>query len=60
MIDEFDIPDLTEEDFKKMVKNPFVSKFTPEDKFKAYLKSFIAEYGWTKEHIREEVDAALA
>ena len=50
------IPKLTEEDFDKMVKNPFAGKFTPEEKFRAYLEAFIADYGWTKEYIKREVD----
>ena len=51
-IDEMNIPKLTEEDFDKMVKNPFAGKFTPEEKFRAYLEAFIADYGLTKEYIK--------
>ena len=47
---------LTEEDFNRMTKNPFAGKFTPEEKFKAYLEVFIADYGWSKEYVNKEVD----
>ena len=55
-IDEMNIPKLTEEDFNRMIKNPFAGKFTPEEKFRAYLEAFIADYGWSKEHVNKEVD----
>jgi len=55
-IDDMNIPKLTEEDFNRMTKNPFVGKFTPEEKFKAYLEAFIADYGWSKEYVNKEVN----
>ena len=51
------ISKLTEKDFNKMVKNPFANKFTPEEKFRAYLEAFIADNGWSKEFVNSEVDA---
>ena len=59
-LNDFDIPTLTESDFNKMVKNPFISKFTLEEKFRAYLEAYIIDNGWSKEHVREEVDAVLS
>ena len=57
--EEMNIPKLTEEDFKRMIKNPFANKFTPEEKFRAYLEAFIADYGWSKEHVSQEVNAVF-
>ena len=57
--DDMNIPELTEKDFNKMTKNPFASKFTPEEKFRAYLTAFIADYGWSKEYINKEVNAVF-
>ena len=53
------IPKLTEKDFNRMIKNPFANKFTPEEKFRAYLEAFIADYGWSKEFINSEIDAVF-
>ena len=55
-IDDMNISKLTEEDFDRMIKNPFIGKFTPEEKFKAYLEAFIADYGWSKEYVNKEVN----
>ena len=55
-IDDMNISKLTEEDFDRMIKNPFTGKFTPEEKFKAYLEAFIADYGWSKEYVNKEVN----
>ena len=62
MIDfeKIDISMLSKKDFDKMVKNPFSSKFTAEEKFRAYLEAYIVDNGWSKDHVREEVDAVLA
>lgn len=57
--DEMNISKLTKEDFNKMVKNPFADKFTPEEKFRAYLEAFIADYGWSKEFVNKEVNAVF-
>lgn len=53
---EMSIPKLTEEDFNKMIKNPYIGTFTPEEKFRAYLEAFIADYGWSKEYVNKEVN----
>ena len=55
-LDDMNIPKLTEKDFDKMVKNPFANRFTPEEKFRAYLEAFIADNGWSKEYVQNEVD----
>ena len=55
-LDEMNIPKLTKEDFNKMVKNPFANKVTPEEKFRAYLEAFIADNGWSKEYVQNEID----
>ena len=58
-LDDMNIPKLTEKDFSKMIKNSFANKFTPEEKFRAYLEAFIADYGWSKEYVNSEVDAVF-
>ena len=58
-LEDMNIPKLTKEDFNKMVKNPFVNKFTPEEKFRAYLEAFVADNGWSKEFVNGEVDAVF-
>ena len=47
-------------DPKSFKKNPYATKFTPEEKFRAYLEAYIADNGWSKEHVREEVEAVLS
>ena len=58
-LEDMNIPKLTKKDFNKMVKNPFANKFTPEEKFRAYLEAFIADNGWSKEFVNREVDAVF-
>ena len=58
-MDDMNIPKLNKEDFAKMTKNPFANKFTPEEKFRAYLEAFIADYGWSKDFVNGEVDAVF-
>lgn len=53
------IPKLTKKDFNKMIKNPFANKFTPEEKFRAYLEAFVADNGWSKEFVNGEVEAVF-
>ena len=57
--DEMNIPKLTKDDFANMVKNPFAEKFSPEEKFRAYLEAFIADNGWSKEFVDKEVNVVF-
>ena len=58
-LEDMNIPKLTKKDFNKMIKNPFANKFTPEEKFRAYLEAFVADNGWSKEFVNGEVDAVF-
>ena len=42
-----------------MIRNPFANKFTPEEKFRAYLEVFIADNGLNKEFAQNEVEAVF-
>lgn len=56
LYDDMEIPELTQENFKHMIKNPYANKFTPEEKFRAYVEAFMAEFGWDKDYVKKEVD----
>lgn len=58
-LEDMNIPKLTKKDFNKMIKNPFANKFTPEEKFRAYLEAFVADNGWSKEFVNGEVEAVF-
>ena len=47
-------------DWKTAIKNPYINKFSKEDKLKAMLECFSAVEKVSKEELKKEVDAALA
>lgn len=60
MLDEdFMRDEYTKENICNIRENPYAKKFTPADKLKLFLDAFIKEYNWTKEEMKEKVDAIL-
>ena len=47
-------------DWKTAVRNPYINKFSREEKLKAMLDCFIAVEKVSKEELKKEVDALLA
>ena len=58
--EDFMRDEYTKENVCNIRKNPYAKKFTPVDKLKLFLDAFIKEYNWTKEEMKEKVDAILA
>lgn len=47
-------------DWNTAVRNPYINKFTKEEKIKAILDCIIAVEHISKEELKKEVDAILA
>lgn len=58
VIDDIDMN--VDVDWNTAVRNPYINKFTKEEKIKAILDCIIAVENISKEELKKEVDAILA
>lgn len=58
VIDDIDMN--VDVDWNTAVRNPYINKFTKEEKIKAILDCIIAVEKISKEELKKEVDAILA
>lgn len=60
VIDNENIDTNVEVDWNSAVRNPYINRFTREEKIKAILDCIIAVEKLSKEELKKEVDAILA
>lgn len=46
-------------DWKTAIKNPYINRFTKEEKLKAMLDCFLAVEKISKEELKREIDAVM-
>ena len=59
MIDDMEIPELTDEELKQMKRNPYVNKCNDEEKIITTIKAYISYGNIDKQHLKCEINKLL-